>query len=360
MISAPFYYEDYQSELSNLAKLRMHSVLSFLLMVSVVNHVLSVIISVGAVMIVYDLLSPYAKLYKAEKPFLTTVSRSYNSSGFWSPAWASVIVFSAIDGVKWVSIIPVGLLMTCLFLGMHLFSVYVETRRFPGRYPAVEAEEGTVLDTKKLLKMLLVTIAMILSIVLVNVLTGWDLMITVSVVSLAFPFIVARFQHKIHSYEQLMKVYYEKQVPKTCSQAALFMLSGFFGKALSVSGAGEWIVSLLPEWLIGTAPLMIAALMIIMILPAMAGVHPAATGTAIVTSVTAGALGLTNYTFALAILVGWLFTIMMAPYSATALMLSSLTGKSNYYVSIGINWLFTIVGVAVFSLLIAFIGPLMG
>lgn len=360
MISSPFYYEDYQSELANLAKLRMHSVLSFLLLVSVVNHVLSVIISVGAVMIVYDLLSPYAKLYKAEKPFLTTVSRSYNSSGFWSPAWASVIVYSAVKGVEWIKVIPVGIVMTCIFLAMHLFSIYVETRRYPDRYPKVEAEEGTKLDGKKLGRMLLVTLAMILAIVLLNVVTKWDLMVTVSIVALLFPFLVARVQHKMHAYEQLMGVYYRAQVPKVCSQAALFMLSGFFGRALSVSGMGELFVKLLPEWLIGSTPLMVGALMILLILPAMAGVHPAATGTALVTSITPAALGLTSYTFGLAIIVGWLFTIMMAPYSATALMLSSLTGKNNYYVSIGINWAFTIVGVIVFSLLIAVIGPLMG
>lgn len=360
MISSPFYYEDYQSELANLARLKMHNVVSFLALVAISTHILSVVVSVGAILVVYNLMSPYATLYRAEKPFLTTVSRGYNSSGFWSPAWASVIVYSALPEVKWLKVIPVGIALSLLFLGLHLGSVYLETKRFPDRYPEIQAEEGTVLHKGKLYTMLALTAAMILTIVVLNGVTGWDLMITVSVASLIFPLGASIIQQKRSAYEQTMRVYFDAQLPKVHGQVALFMLSGFFGKALSVSGAAELLIKLLPDWLTAFPPLMIAALMLLLILPSLLGVHPAATGTAIATAIAPAAVGLTSYTFALTIIVGWLLTIMVAPYSATALLLSGLTGKNNYSVSVGINWAFTLICLAVFSLLISVIGPIMG
>ena len=105
---------------------------------------------------------------------------------------------------------------------------------------------------------------------------------------------------------------------------------------------------------------MVAALMLMLILPSLIGVHPAATGTALVAALTPAAVGLSNYTFTLAIIVGWLLTIMVAPYSASALLFASLTGKNHYHTSIGINWGFGLICLVVFSLLISVIGPVMG
>ena len=360
MISAPFFYEDYQSALKSFAEIRMRNVMSFLLLISVCTHVLAVIVSIGAVMIIYELMEPFARMYRAEKPFLTTVSRAYNSSGFWSPAWASVIVYSAYPDVRWVKVIPVGIAFTVLFILLHLAGAYLETRRHPDRYPDIAPDPGVTLDSKRLTRMLLLAVCMIGSIILVNVTTGWDLMISVSVVSLLFPLIVALVQNRKRQYRAQMKLYYDVQIVKSRDQVALFMLSGFLGKALAVSGVGQLLSGLLPPFLTGYPALMVAALMLLLILPGMAGVHPAATGSAMLAAFSPAALGLTHYTFALAMLVGWLLTIMMAPYSATGLLLSSLTGKNNYYTSIGINWAFCIVCIAVFSPLIALVGPLMG
>ena len=359
MISMPFYYEDYQKELENLARLRMRNVFTFLLLVAVSTHVMSVIISIGASLIIFDLLSPYAKLYGAEDPFLRTLSRAYNSSGFYSPAWASVLVYSVLPEVSWVRVIPVGILFTVLFLGLHFLLLFLETRRHPDRYPDIEPEEGISLRTGKLYTMLALAVLMILSIVLISRLTDWDLMICVSVASVLFPLLCALFQRKMPAYADRISIYYRKDVPKVKGQIALFMMAGFFGKALSVSGAGKLIAGCIPESLAAWPVLMIAVLMLVLILPSLAGIHPAATGSALLGALTPAAVGLPPYSFALAILVGWLLTIMVAPYSASALIFSGLTGKSNYHCSIGINWAFALLCIAVFSVLISLIGPLM-
>ena len=105
---------------------------------------------------------------------------------------------------------------------------------------------------------------------------------------------------------------------------------------------------------------MILCVMLLMYVPAMAGVHSAATGSAIIAALTPAQLGLSPYSYILAILSGWLIAIMMCPYSVTALMLSEFTGRSNYHTTIGINKWFSILCLIVFSFLCAWIGPMIG
>jgi len=360
LISAPFYYEDYQSELKTLAQVRMRSLMSFLLFVSVTMHVLAVIVSVGAILIIYNLMKPFAQLYDAHEPYLRVASRSYSSSGFWSPAWASAIVYSAIPGVQWVKIIPVGIAFAVLFNGISLFAVFMEKKRYPTRYHDIQPKDGDVVNKKKLSAMLILAIAMIGSIAIVSAVTGWDLMLIVSLMSLLFPLGAALVQRHVKAYKREVKSFYDTSLVKVREQVALFTLAGFLGKALDVAGVGAFLTGILPDWLKAYPTLMVCLIMLLMILASFVGIHPGATGTAIVTAFSPASLGLTSYTFCLTILIGWLLTIMMAPFSATALMLSSATGRSNFSLSIGLNWKFCAVCLVIFSLLIAAVGPIMG
>jgi len=360
MISMPFYYEDYQGELRTMAQIKMKNVMGFLLLVTVSTHLMSVMISVGAMLIMYELMSPFSKLYNADKPFLKTVSRSYFSSGFWSPAWGSVIIYSAYPDVSWVKIIPFGIAFGVIFNLINFASLYIEIKRSPGKYPDIEPEPGAILNKKRLLTMLLMAIGMIGAIAVVNVATGWDLMLVVPLVAIIFPIVIAVFQRHIPEYKKGARSFYDVSLMKVRDQIALFAMSGFLGKSLDLSGVGRLLAGLLPEWLSQTTPLMVAAIALIMVLPSFIGVHPTATGTALVAVLIPSALGLTNYTYALAIVFGWVMGLMMAPFTATAVILSSSSDQSIFKVSTILNWKFGIVCIAVFSVLISIIGPILG
>ena len=90
------------------------------------------------------------------------------------------------------------------------------------------------------------------------------------------------------------------------------------------------------------------------------GIHPVATGSAMVATLIPSSLGLTNYTFALTILYGWIMAVMLNPLSAQTLILSGESGRSNLDVSIRSNWLFCLVCTILFSLLIPLFGGLLG
>lgn len=360
MLSAPFFYEDYQSELKTLAQVKMQNLLSFLVLLTLSSHLLGVLVSIGAVIIVYDLLHPFGKLYNAEKEFVTTITRSYSSSGFWSPAWACVIVYSAYPDVKWVSVIPIAILFTIIFNAISLGSIGFAMRKHPEKYPRLTPTEGARVNTKKIVTMLVLFLGMIGTIILISVITNWDLMLVVPVAAVLFPIAAALIQKKVPAYKQGLTNYYNKSLMKLPGQVALYAAAGFLGKAMEVSGVGAQIPKLLPTSLTSYPPLMIAALVIMMVIPALAGIHPVAMGTAMVASLSPAALGLTNYTYCLAIIFGWIMAVMLSPFSSQTLILSGNTGRNNWDISVGSNWKFCLVCTVIFSLLISFIGPLMG
>lgn len=361
MISLPFYYDDYQSELRSFAQLRMQNVMGFLVLVSFSTHIMAVMISIGAMMVMYNLMFPFATLYKAERgPFLRAVTRGYYSSGFWSPAWATVIIFSAHPDVLWIRIVPVGIFFALIYLGINFFTIHLEIRRHPGRYPNISPEPGTTVNYKKLYTMLALVFSLILSIALLNATTDWDFMFIVPAVSIVFPIVAAVILRFLPRYQSSMRSYYNKTLRGTWDQAALFAMAGFLGRALDASGAGHVLAEALPSWLVGFSPLMIMALVLIMLVPSLIGVHPTAVGTAMVVVLVPANLGLSSYTFALAMMLGWTLSLSVAPFSITAMMLAAANGRSSFQNSFLLNWKFISICLVVFSLLISVIGPRMG
>lgn len=357
MISLPFFYEDYQSHLKVLIKARMQSILSFCLLVALCSHSLTVLISIGAMSIAYELLAPYAALYKDEDIFLQTLARSHNSSGFWSPAWASMILLNEQLHIPWLSFIPVGLFFSACFIGLDLFTVALKIRRHPQRYPRLEPEKDKEIQWPKIRAMLFLAAAMIGMIILLNVITPWELNLIIPMVSLLFPLLAALCQGRLRPYRKGIQGYYGKSLLNTRTQCALYAAAGFLGHALNFSGAGELFPQLLPPWLSAHPALMTGGIMLLLVLPAIAGLHPAATGTALILSVPPAALELDAMSYSLAVLCGWLLGILISPFTPSNLILAGLSGRPSWNISLKLNGVFCAAALVIFSILISFIGP---
>ena len=100
--------------------------------------------------------------------------------------------------------------------------------------------------------------------------------------------------------------------------------------------------------------------MLIMILPAMLGIHPVVTGTALVASIIPEAFGLTEMTFVLIIITGWLLSTMCSPFTATSTLVSGCSGKPPWDIGLGLNGVFGAAAMVVFSVIIVLVGPLLG
>lgn len=359
MISLPFYYEDYQSELKAVAQTKMRSLLSFCLLVAACSHILGLLINVATLAIIYELLSKQAKLYNADDIFMSTLVRCYSSSGFWSPAWASMIVITSSTDITWLQLIPIGIALSVVFVLIDLATVKLKMIREPARYPLLTPDEGQVVHWSKVITMLALALIMILMIVIFNVVTDWDLMVIIPVVSLLFPFLTALVQKHMKEYRSGMENYYITSLNKVQVQISLYASAGFLGKALQYSGIGERLPELIPEWLASFHVGLAICLMLIMMLPALLGIHPVVTGSALVASFVPEAFGMTQMTFVLIIIVGWLLSTMWSPFCATCTLAAGCCGKQSWDVGLGMNGIFALVIMVVFSVIIVLIGPIL-
>lgn len=359
MMALPFFYEDYQSELKVVAQTKMQSLLAFCLLINVSAHILGVLISVGALAIIYELLQPQSKLYKAEDIFLSTLVRSYCSSGLWSPAWASMVLLTSATSVTWVEVIPIGIAFSLIYIGIDMATVAAKMKRNPELYPLLQAEKGARVNWRKIRTMLLLALVLISMMVMISVITRWDLMMIIPMVAALFPLLCGLSQKHMPAYKQGMSKYYRTTLVKVRSEIALFAAAGFLGKALHFSGIGEKIPALLPDQFIAYPALMSGTIMLVLILPSLVGVHPVAIGTALIAAVTPASVGMTDMTFVLTMLTGWALTILLSPFSATSLIAGNYAGRPSWDISLKLNGIFGAICLIIFSILISFIGPIL-
>mgnify|MGYP000899912534 FL=1 len=355
----PFSYNDYQEELKHVAQVHMQSLLPFCVLTFSVVHIFGVVISIGAVNLVFELFKNNAKLYNAEKTFMATLLRGYCSSGFWSPAWASILVVTTQMSISWIEIIPWGIGFFLISLALDTIAVGFKIRQNPEKYPKLEAKEDVKVDWKQIYILIGLSAALIGIIAVMSKITPWDLMVIIPIVAIVFPVVIALLQNMVQNYKAGIKEYYDKSVLNVMSQVALFTAAGFLSKALEFSGVGAIIPKLLPVWMYQYPVLLIGSIMLLMIVPSLLGLHPVVIGTALVATIVPASIGLTDMSFALTIIVGWALAILISPFSATSLIAGGLLNCSPWDISLGLNGKFGVFNVLFFSALIALINGLL-
>lgn len=354
MMFLPFSYSDYQKELKHVAQAHMQSLLPFCMLTFSVVHIFGVVISVGAVTLVFELFRNNAKLYGAEETFMASLLRGYCTSGFWSPAWASILVVTTQMNIPWIQIIPWGIGFFLISLALDTIAVWFKIRQNPNKYPRLENREDVKVDWKKIFILIGLSTALICTIAVMSKITPWDLMIIIPIVAMVFPVVVALIQNKVENYKKGIKDYYDT-VLSVMSQVALFTAAGFLSKALEYSGVGAMIPKLLPVWMYQYPVILICSIMLLIIVPSLVGIHPVATGTALVATIVPTSIGLTDMGFALTIIVGWALAILISPFSATSLIAGGLINSSPWDVSLGLSGKFGFFNVLFFSILLAII-----
>lgn len=359
MLHLPFSYEDYQLELKNVAKSYMHTMIPFYFLIAVPTHIFAALTGFAAFAIMYNLFLETSRLYNSEEIFIASLARSYSTSGFWGTSWVSVMLVVNELGIPWYKIIPVGMIFTVVSIGINLISIKIKMIKDPGRYPRLSPEKDTVVHWRRVFMMLFLAVVTVLIILVINIRTGWKLLAIVPLVAFFFPALVALFQKKIPEYKSGLHHYYEKSLFKSKNEVTLFTAAGFLATALDVSGVSQKIPELIPEVLTSYPPLLIAALMLLIIIPGMIGIHPVATGTTLVAAIVPASIGLSVPTFAWTIICAWLLSNLLSPFSALNLTLAGLSNRSSWSISLGLSWKYVVVCLAIYSVMVSIIGPLL-
>lgn len=352
LLGLPFFYNNYENELKNLMQLNINSIFTFGLLVFVITHILGMVISVGAVPLIYEVFIGSAQVLKVEKTFVKSLLRGYVSTGFWSPIWASMAAVTASLRLSWLSIIPYGILFAVVCLVISLVFQHYETLHDPAQKLKKDEKNGISVKSSSIITMLVLFASLIVLIILFDLFTSWQLLIIIPVVSVIFPLLSAIVMRRLHSYKQGVVHYYEVSLLKTKNEVILFTAAGFLGKALEMSKVGDYIPQLIPEWLSQYPFITIISICTLMVFFSLIGIHPVVTGSALLGAINPAALNLPTMVFGLVILLGWDACILMSPFSATNLIVSGLTGEPCWKVSLKNNGIFGIVMIITMSFLI--------
>lgn len=359
LIGIPLYYDNYEKELKNLALRHLTGVWGFCLLIAVITHLLGVIISIGAVPLIYELFKNNARLYKAEKLFVIALLQGYMTTGFWSPAWASIAVVTHNLAIPWLQIIPWGLLFALLGTGLSLLLIFLEIRRHPGSYQNLIPDPNVKVSWSRIITLVLLIGGFIGAIIVVDIATTWELLVIIPLVSILFPLLAAVILNKGSQLQKGWQNYYANSLLKVKNEVILFTAAGFLGKALEVSGISQIIPQLLPPWLHNYHLVTILFLMSIMILVSLPGIHPIVSGSALVGALDPLTLGLTPFIFGLTILTGWAISILLSPFSAVSLITAGLEGLPSWHISLKFNGPFGIALLLIMTVVLATLAQFM-
>lgn len=342
LFGMPLQYENYQLELKHIAEKYLTSVWAFCLLIMLVTHILGIVISLGVVVLVYTLFRETAGMYKAEGLFLLALMQSYMTTGFWSPAWASMAVVTHELQIPWIFLIPLGILLSILALALSLLLIFIKIKRSPGKYLTLTPNPSVMVHKPYMYTMLALVGGLILAVVALSYYTKWEILVIIPLVALFFPLAAAFFQRKMPQYQSEMRKYYSESLFKVKNEVVLFTAAGFLGKSLELSGIEKTIPGLLPVWLSSSVFSTILFLMLIMIAVSLIGIHPVITGSALIGALDPAALGLSSFIFAETMLCGWALTIMLSPFSAINLIMGGMTGRPSWDISLKLNWFYGI------------------
>ena len=360
LLSLPFSYENYQGELKNISRLYMHTLIPFALLIAMPMHIFAALTGFAALTIMYTLFSQTGKLYGSQDIFISTLVRSYVSSGFWGTSWVSVMLVVSELHIPWYRLIMMNLIYAPVAIAINLAGIKIAMLRHPGQYPKLTPDPDTKVDWRKVAIMFGLAVTIVLVILVINLSSGWNLLAIVPMVSMLFPLITALIQNKKTELKSGLKNYYDKALFKCRTEVFLFSSAGLLAHALEISGVGNAIPGLIPRFLISYPYFMIIALMLLVILLGQLGIHPAVTGTTLVAVIAPASIGLSVPSFALTIICAWLLSNMLSPFSALNLTMSGLCGKNTWYTGLRLNWRYAIVCMLIYGAMNLTLSPLLG
>lgn len=357
LLGLPFLNDNYQNELKHFAQKYMTNVFRFSILVNITSHIIGACVNLGSLPITYRLFADNAKLYKSEKIFISSLMHGYIGAGFWAPAWASMAVVDLELSINWLSIVPIGVVISLVFTVCSLLWNYIDFKRHADIYADITTDQAVEIKWSDLRALIVLTLSIIISIIIIDHALHWEIFITVALVAIVFPIISSLLLGRINKYKNDMLDYYNINLLRVKNEVLLFIAAGFFGKSLELSGVIKQLPGILPAWFSEYALISIFFIMALMMLVSIVGIHPIVSSTAIVTTLNINIVGLTPSAYAITIIIGFALATMISPFSGASLIISGLSGVHPWKLALKNNGIFT---VAILIFMTIFIKILLG
>lgn len=350
LFTVPLYFEPYHEALtSNIARF-VKSPFQFYALTLSLTTALGSLLNVASLPFIYNLLKETAARYR-DGVVAKAMMRGNAVNMFWSPAFISLAIVIQYSGVSWFEILPAGMVLA---LATYLVALAFGAVEFPGK---AQPREGSTGDASAaiLLKLILQLAILMMFIALLQYFTHKSALVTVPLVSLTGPLLLALIFSRLGVYAARLREYFATALPNSYSEVILFTSFGFFGYALGLSDVKNYIPLAIRYLGVDTPLTLIPMITFLTAFPCLFGVHPLITISTIAIALPPGSVPLTNIQMAGALLLGYVCYGNVSPFSAINLVILGLTKEALLQATIRRHWLFAVTVTVVATVLLTYL-----
>ncbi len=363
-------YNDYVGSMDKLFHLYVRRSWFFFSLAAILSGLIGAVMNLGGMTLMYELLKPYRPQYGSEKQMSQALSRGNLSMSYWAPCHMSVATVVAYTGISWIELAPKGILLSVLQLLFICCCFYAAAGRrgrqlikfpenplpeVPGKAAGEETATESSLapkDKRTLTELFFVYLGLVFFVALLNKFTPLAVLAIISLSAFLYPALVGLVLKKWQIFKLCWHDYQEKKLGGIVNQVLMFSSVGFFGKALEISGLGDKIVGLLNLGALNRPSLLVALLAFVILILAIAGIHPVVTIIALATTLSPELLPLSSLQLAYTYLLGYSVGVTSSPFFAVALTISALNGQGPWRGMARYNIIYSCLLILLFSLII--------
>lgn len=360
LFAVSLHYEGYQQALIDVIPRYTNTPFKFYAVSMFLVTSLATLLNIASQYFVNNLVKHLADRYPAG--IMSRVyTRGFVANMYWSPGYLSVAIVVQYVDIPWTKVAALGVWLACAVFAVGLIVGMMEfgndKRDMTGTAgPDKEASRPVRKNTKIILGRLLLQVGlMIVLIVAFQLYTHKSALVTVPIVAIASPLLLAVILRKLTIYKARLREYYNDTLPKMHNEIVLFSSFGFAGYALGMSSFKVYIPLVVDYLGISSPPILIIAVAILTSLPCLLGLHPIVTVSSIALALPHGSIPLSDLQMAGALLTGYLAYVCLSPFSASNMLIASLT-KDNLWILCKQNLVYTMTVTAVVTTILVSFG----
>ncbi|MFZ4452354.1 hypothetical protein [Salibacterium aidingense] len=290
------------------------------------------ILNLGSMPLVYNI--GYESFSTFEnKTFGLTLLRGFGFCMLWSPYFVNVGLILILYDLSWSQIGGYGLLLAVLYTIIvwcfFRFTRFSREEWISNKQPVLQSRAAIKHSLHRLLAyiIILLLLSFLLELSLpINMLTS------VSITALLYPLLWAGCTGLFQPYVQGGVQHVLSSFDRLYNEIGIFITAGFFGEALSLSQAGEWLSVVMMKGSHGIIPILILLLIGTAMLLAFVGIHPVIIVLGLGSSLNPEQFGVHPPFMGLLLLTAWMIAVQISPFSGSVLMASNLMKVSPWKV----------------------------
>lgn len=258
----------------------------------------------------------------------------------WSPYFASVALVLYYLDIPVSEYIPVGLPIAFLqwVIGNLIFRVIACKKKevaATGDHPVPEYPVSPF--HRRHVQQLAVLILILMAIVLLlETLTGWSMMLLVSLVAILFPLVWVLFDRRFSEWRTHIEQFRDQSVPRTNNEIVMFISAGVFGKALTGTVVADMISAAVQQLSSISFLVLAMAIVLVMFLLTFMGIHPIVIVIPLLTQIDPATVGATPAALALVFMLAWAISAVSSPVNPLNLLVSGSVNESA--IRTGVKW----------------------